>query len=268
MTKTRLRNLALPLGLAVAAALLIGLYVTSYRHSVTHGAGLVKVLVASRDIPADTDGSSIAAGGYIETQTVPRRAVVPGSITTAAPLTSLVASSEIYKGQQLTLRQFAPMSQSGIFAKFSGNERVIVVPGDANQLLAGTLSDGDHVDVVAMIKYHTPKAGTSDGDYGRATARVILRNLLVLHAPNGSKSASIAGANTTSATLVTTDAQAQTMAWAMKQSTWFLALRPTNRPRNSGTSLETLFSILSRGLPSSSAPARIQGNFPENVDAP
>ena len=28
-----------------------------------------------------------------------------------------------------------------------------------------------------------------------------------------------------------TDRQAQTMGWAMKNSTWFLALRPTAKPR-------------------------------------
>ena len=110
MTKSRLRNLALPLGLAVLAAILVGYYVVSYRNSVTHGAGLVKVLVASRDIPAGTAGSSIAAGGYLETQTVPRRAVVSGAVTSGSPLTSLVAGAEIYKGQQITLRQFAPES--------------------------------------------------------------------------------------------------------------------------------------------------------------
>ncbi|HKC21157.1 MAG TPA: hypothetical protein VKB64_01480, partial [Gaiellaceae bacterium] len=65
MTKTRVRNLALPLGLAAAAAILIGIYVISYRNSVTHGAGLVKVMVATRDIPAGTDGSTIAGGGYL-----------------------------------------------------------------------------------------------------------------------------------------------------------------------------------------------------------
>ena len=107
MTKTRLRNLALPLGLAAAAAILIGIYVVSYRNSVTHGAGMVKVMVATRDIAAGTDGSTIAGGGYLKSQQVPRRAVVPGSVTSAAPLTSKVTSGQIYKGEQITLRQFA-----------------------------------------------------------------------------------------------------------------------------------------------------------------
>jgi len=38
VTKSRLRNLALPLALAALATILIGIYVVSYRNSVTHGA--------------------------------------------------------------------------------------------------------------------------------------------------------------------------------------------------------------------------------------
>ncbi len=259
MTKTRVRNLALPLGLAAAAAILIGIYVISYRNSVTHGAGLVKVMVATRDIPAGTDGSTIAGGGYLRSQTVPRRSVVPGSITSAAPLTSKVTSAQIYQGQQITLRQFVPIAQGGIFAKFSGNERVVVVPGDPNQMLAGIVQEGDHVDVVTTAKYHL-------GDLARATSRVVLRNLLVLKAPDGSKPASMGGQPTTSTTLVMTDRQAQTMAWALKQGAWFFLLRPTNKPLNSSPTVETLFSIMGRGLPA--APKQIAGNFPESVDAP
>ena len=264
MTKSKLRNLALPLGLAAAAAILVGFYVVSYRNSVTHGAGLVKVFVASRDIPAGTDGSSIAAGGYLTTQTVPRRAVVPGSITTAQSLTSQATASQIYKGQQITLRQFAPLSQGGVFAKFSGDQRIVVVPGDPYQLLAGTLSDGDHVDVVATTKYHQSLSGPA-----RAASQVVLRNLLVLKAPVGApKSTSIAGNVSTSATIVMTDRQAQTMSWAMKQANWFLALRPTNHPSNSPGNLETLLTFLSHGMPASTAPGKVYGNFPESVDAP
>lgn len=260
MTKSRLRNLALPLALAVIAAVLVGFYVVSYRNSVTHGAGLVKVLVASRDIPTGTEGSSIAAGGYLKTQTVPRRAVVPGAVASGTALTSLVAGAEIYKGQQITLRQFAPESQGGIFAKFSGNERVVMLPGDPNQLLAGTLSDGDRVDVVATTKYHV-------GDLARAASRVVLRNLLVLDAPEASK-ASVGGVQSASASIVMTDREAQTMAWVMKQGAWFLALRPTNQPLNSKPSIETIFSFLYRGLPAAAQKQVTAASFEESIDAP
>ena len=262
MTRSRLRNLALPLALALLAAVLVGIYVVSYRNSVTRGAGLVKVLVAARDIPAGTDGASIAAGGYLASQTVPRRAVAPGSVTSAQPLTSLIAGSEIYKGQQITLRQFAPEAQGGVFAKFSGNERVIVVPGEPSQLLAGTVSDGDRVDVVATTKYHLD-------DLARAASRVVLRNLLILKAPDGpSSSASVAGQATASADIVMTDAQAQTMAWVMKQGDWFLALRPTNQPRNSAPTIETIFSFLYGGLPPSQQRPVSARNYKESIDAP
>jgi Flp pilus assembly protein CpaB len=110
------------------------------------------------------------------------------------------------------------------------------------------------VDVVATVQY------TSRG-LSRSTSRVVLRNLLVLEAPNQD----VGSGEETSATLVMNDRQTQTMAWAMKNSTWFLTLRPTARPRNSRTSLETLKTFLGRGLSPSEAAKRIAGNFPESV---
>ena len=97
MTKSRIRNLALPLGLATLAAVLIGMYVISYRNRVTHGAGLVTVLVATRDIPAGTDGSTIAGGGYLKSQTVPRRAVVPGR--SPLPVLRVAASARAHRSR-------------------------------------------------------------------------------------------------------------------------------------------------------------------------
>ena len=243
----------LPVALAVLAVVLIGVYIASYRNSVTNGAELVKVLVASRDIPAGTTGSTVAGGGYMKTETVPRRAVVPGSVVSGGPLTSLVSKDAIFKGEQITLRQFGPMTQAGIFAKFSGKQRAIAVLGEPTQLLAGTLSDGDRVDVVATTSYMF--AG-----FRRSSSRVALRNLLVLEAPEEVSDVNT-GAKST-ATLVMNDRQSQTMAWAMKNSTWFLALRPTKRPRDSQASLENLKTFLGRAFPPGAANRRIAGNYP------
>lgn len=260
MTKPRIRNLVVPVALAVLAAVLVGVYIISYRNNVNEGAGLVKVLVASRDIPAGTEGSTVASGGYLKTETVPARTLVDGSVTSAAPLTTRVAADPIYKGEQITLRQFKPLAQGGIFAKFSGRQRALAVLGTPAQMLAGTLEDGDHVDVVATVKYHTGPA--------RATTRVVLRDLLVLAAPDADKAKSMRPDETIPATLVMSDRQAQTMGWAMKMSTWFLALRPTKTPHNGTTTLETLHSVLGRDLPKATADAQIAGDFPEAVDEP
>jgi Flp pilus assembly protein CpaB len=191
---------------------------------------------------------------------VPRRAVVPGAITGSAALTSLVAAAPIYKGEQITLRQFGPVSQGGVFAKFSGVGRIVAVPGDQNQLLAGTMSEGDRVDVVATAKYHF-------GQLSRSTTRVVLRNLLVVKAPNAPSGQPVAsGTPSLTAQLVMTDKQAQIMGWVMKNATWFLALRPTKQPRDGAVRLETLQSVLGQGLPKDSIAAQIAGAYPESVD--
>jgi Flp pilus assembly protein CpaB len=258
VTKSRFRNLILPVALAVLAVVLIGAYIVSYRNSVNEGAELVKVMVAARDIPAGTDGSAVASGGYLKTQTVPRRAVVPGSVVSAAPLTSMVSKGDIYKGEQITLREFGPISQGGIFAKFSGRERAVAVVGKPTPLLAGTLSAGDYVDVVATVPYTV--AGIT-----RSTSRVVLRNLLVLETPDEGKKQDLSRNEDTQVTLVMTDRQAQTMGWAMKNGLWFLALRPTSHPKNSSVTLETLKTFLGRALPPDKAARQIAGDFPESV---
>ena len=43
---------------------------------------------------------------------MPRRAVVPGSIT-AAPLTAKVTAGQIYEGQQVTLTSSCPLRREG-----------------------------------------------------------------------------------------------------------------------------------------------------------
>ena len=59
-----------------------------------------------------------------------------------------------------------------------------------------------------------------------------------------------------------TDRQAQTMSWALQNSQWFLALRPTAHPRSSAPSLETLKSVLGRGVSAN----QIAGDFPESLN--
>ena len=177
MTTSRLRNLALPLALAVMAAVLVGLYVVSYRNSVTHGAGLVKVLVAARDIPAGTDGSSVAAGGYLKTQTIPRRAVVPGSVTSAEPLTSLVAGTDL----QGRAGHAAP-----VHAGVTGRHLRQLLGYGARHRRPGRSEPAARRD--AFRRRSRRRRGDDEVPRrrpSRATSKVILRNLLVLKAPEG-----------------------------------------------------------------------------------
>ena len=62
-------------------------------------------------------------------------------------------------------------------AQLTGSKRALELPGTKQQLLAGTLQDGDHVDVVGS--WNVPESDT------RHYARVFLRDIVVLNAPDG-----------------------------------------------------------------------------------
>jgi Flp pilus assembly protein CpaB len=253
LTSYRTRNVAMAAGLAVVAAILVAVYVTSYRHRVDSGAGLVAVYVAAKDIPANTNATALSGGGYLHHENVPRRTVVAGAITTPHQLGQTVSAARILAGEQITVRQFRPLVQKGILGEIAGNQRAVLVPGDPNQLLVGQVRDGSHVDVVANIQYvvHPPAAKGAAGapaDVNRVASRVILRNLLVLQAPSQSKDSNLGSAASYAILLRVSDSQAQKLFFAMKNGDWTLALRPTNAPSDSPESVETIESELGDGL--------------------
>src|SRR2546426_2665325 len=172
----RVRNIGIAVALAVVAALLTSFYVTNYKRHVQRGEDHVTVLVAKRDIPVGTAGSD--AVGMLSTTQVPRRSVVPGSISSPDEIKSLVASQETFAGEQITTQRFTSVAQTGVEGQLRGNLRAFQVAGDQNQLLAGTVKDNDHVDLVAAVNGHT-----SGGDL--LFSRGVLRGIKGLPAPSG-----------------------------------------------------------------------------------
>ena len=256
LSRYRLRNTLIASSLALVGALLVFVYVASYRKNVQNGAGLATVFVAARDIPAGTDGASAAGGGYLHRESVLRRNVINGAISNPDQISQLAAGQTILAGEQITVRQFHPLVQQGVLANISGTLRAMSIPGDSNQLLVGIVKEGDHVDVLANIKYSLrPPAGSSaaaGGDLSRVAARVILRDLLVLRAPTATSGGiGSNSANDKSITLALSDSQAQKLLFAAKNGDLWLALRPVAKPADSPESVETLESILGDGLGSS-----------------
>jgi Flp pilus assembly protein CpaB len=252
LSQYRLRNTLIAGGLAAVGAIFVFLYVASYRNDVQRGAGLVSVLVAARDIPAGTDGGTVAGSGYLRKATMFRRNVVAGAISSPTQISTLAAAELITAGEQVTVRQFHSADQRGVLGSISGNLRALTLPGQPNQLLAGIAQDGDHVDVLANIKYTIrPSNGSSSsagGDISQVASRVLLRDLLVLHAASNSISGGLSSGNTASVTLALTDSQAQKLFFAAQNGTWWLALRPVAKPADSPDSAETIQSLLGDGL--------------------
>jgi pilus assembly protein CpaB len=243
----RARNILIAVALAAVAALLTSFYVTSYKRHVQRGEDHVTVLVAKKDIPEGTSGAE--ASPMLSSLQVPRRSVVPGAISSADQIASLVATKPTLEGEQVTTRRFGPRAEVGVRAQLTGTLRAFALEGDQNQLLAGTLRNGDRVDFVAAIKL----PGSQDIYY----SRMVVRDLKVLNAPSappaGSKLTGAAGTDYATM-LALTDNQAQKVQYMLANAgnegatRWHLELRPVSHAADSPDHLDTFGSVLTDGL--------------------
>lgn len=214
----RIRNIAIAVALALIAALLTTFYVANYKRHVQQGEKNVQVYVAARDIPVGLSGSALVDRHLLQPRDVARRTVVPGAISSPDQIAKLSATQPIYAGEQVSLRRFGSAQQTGLRGQLSGTMRAVQLPGDANQLLAGTLKSGDHVDVVANVP-------VNQSDH---VTRIVLRNVRVLQAPDASKLAQRTSATGPSlyVLLAVRDTQVQKLFFVDKNADWTLELRP------------------------------------------
>jgi Flp pilus assembly protein CpaB len=241
----RARNILIAVALAAVAALLTSFYVTSYKKHVQSGQDQVTVYVAKRDIPQGTTGGEAAK--LLATQNVAKRTVVPGSITKPDQLTGLVATQATLQGEQVTTRRFSTVSQNGVRAELKGTMRAFAFTGSQEQVLAGTLRTGDHVDLVASLQCG------NDCEF----TRVVLRNMKVLQGPGtpatGSK---LTGTSQNfSVMLAMTDSQTEKFQHVLSNrdadtsgAGWHLAMRPVVHDADSPESITTVWTILRDGL--------------------
>src|SRR4051812_35421588 len=155
-TTNKLWQIVAAVGLALLAVLLTTFYVTNYKRHVQHGQANVSVYVAAKDIPVDTQGVQLLSGTWLTEQSVPRRQVVPGAISSPDQLRDLIATEPIYAGEQVTTRHFGTPSERGVRSQLKGTQRAFELDGDQHQLLAGTLRAGDHVDLVGAWDIQAP----------------------------------------------------------------------------------------------------------------
>lgn len=238
----RVRNITIAVALALVAALLVSLYVANYQRRVDRNAENVEVYVAARDIPAGTPAEDLVGKGYIVKAEVVRKRVVPGSISQPEQLEGLVAKQAVLEGEQVATRRFSTPAERGVRAELKGNQRAVQVQGDQHQLLAGTLRQGDRVDVVANIKL--------PGDQDIYVTRIVLRNIRVLKAaPATSTDAKVAAPSRNLSTLLAvTDTQVQKLFFVTKNSDWTLQLRPPANADDSPESVEWAGSLLRDGI--------------------
>jgi Flp pilus assembly protein CpaB len=235
----RIRNILVAVGLALVAMMLTLFYVTNYKRSVQKDAASVQVYVATRDVAAGTAGSDIVRSHGIKVVSVARKDVVPGSISNPDQISNLVLSAPLYSGEQVTVRRFSDIAAQGIRSQLKGTMRAVQVAGDSNQLLAGTLQAGDHIDIVANVRLNT--------DSSAAATRIVLRDLAVLTAPSDGAKLSGGAAGTASVILAVSDTQVQRLFYVMKNADWTLELRPVVNAADSRERTDTLNTVLGEG---------------------
>lgn len=246
----QLRNVVVAVVLGLLAAVLVTVYVTNYRKHVQQGAQNVDVLVAATDIPSGTSGSTIVAGHMLKTLTVPRTALTPGAISSTDQIARLVSTDQIMAGEQISTRRFGDAAELGVRAQLKGTLRAVQIAANPNQVLAGTLRAGDHVDLVGNIK--TESSGGSSAHY----ARVVLRDLLVLRPPAPVDSTKLASQSELSVMLAVRDSQSSKLMYVVKNADpnyasdggWYLELRPVGNATDSPNNVDSFWTVILDGL--------------------
>jgi len=236
----RIRNTVVAVGLALVAMLLVLLYVTNYKRSVQNGASNVQVYVAAHDIASGAVGADIVSKHAIHAEQVARKSVVPGAISSPDQIKTLVLSGPLYAGEEVTLRRFTDVAAQGIRAHLRGTMRAVQVAGDANQVMAGTLHTGDHVDLVANLR--------TNPDANEYATRIVLRDLTVLSGPDETTTAKVTSNGATSVILAVSDTQVQRLFFIVKNGDWTLELRPVVDASDSRERIDTIGSILKAGV--------------------
>ena len=239
----RVRNIGIAIALAIVAALLTTFYVTNYKRNVQQGEDMVPVYVANKKIELGTPGNEIVGRNLLRVEHVPRRTVVSGAVSKPEEIQELVAVETIYPDEQVSVRRFRAAEEQGIRAQLKGNMRAIQIAGGESELLAGTLKAGDRVDVVGTWLF--PENSQNH------VSRVVLRDLLVLRAPETNQLQSKIGNDPNSpfqAMLAMTDAQSQKFWWLAQNAEWSLQLRPVTDAADSPDSYENSGSVLADGL--------------------
>jgi Flp pilus assembly protein CpaB len=204
---------------AVLAAILLIVYLHSYRSSVNSGSQPMTVLVAKSLIPRGTSGSLIAQQGLYQVTSVPKSQLKQLAITDPKALTGNVTVADVFPGQQLTANDFSIEGANSIPSVITGKSRAIAIAVDGTHAVAGQLQAGDHVDIyVGMNAQHGNVAGP--------VIKLLASNVLVLAAPSSASAGVSGGGGNPNAVLRVTNKTAAKFAFAADNGVLWLVLRP------------------------------------------
>jgi pilus assembly protein CpaB len=241
------RNIAIALVLAGIAALLVIMYTSNVQKKAHDSQQTTSVLVATGNIAAGTSVADLLSSGQLALRPVVQQDAVFGAIDNASQLdSSFVAKHDLYADQQVTAEMFVASKDTGITTQIEHDFRAIAVSINKTQILGGTLQAGDHVDLVGTYTVHPPNGSDFD------VSRIIVRDVLVLRAPEADSATGKLQANTDKPEVVLSvpDSIVPKITFTLhagEDALWFV-LRPGNESRDGATTLATVKSVIFDGL--------------------
>jgi len=222
---TRSGTLAIGVVAAALAALLLLVYLNRYRNNLNAQNAAVSVLVAKSLIPKGTPGELIGTKSLFQATSVPKAQLKSGAISDPSSLQGVVALTDIFPGQQLTIQSFGAVRAGAVASQLSAFERAVSIPLDSTHGLLGEVQPGDHVDVLV---------GISGGTAG-SIIKTLLQNVPVLVATGSSL------------TLRVDDLQASRLAWASDNGKVWVTLRPPAGAKQSRPRIVSLSTVVLGG---------------------
>jgi pilus assembly protein CpaB len=241
------RNIAIALVLAGIAAFLVIMYTSNVQKQAHDAQQTTSVLVATGDIPAGTSVADMISSGQLTSRHVVQQDVIVGSVVDEKSLdSSYVAKQDLFSGQQVTAAMFVASEDTGVTTQIEHDFRAISVAINKVQILGGTLEAGDHVDLVGTYTVHPPNGSDFD------VSRIIVRDVLVLRAPEADTATGKLTANTDKPEVILSvpDTIVPKITFTLhagEDALWFV-LRPGNDSRDGATTLATVKSVIFDGL--------------------
>jgi Flp pilus assembly protein CpaB len=236
LPSSRRGAVALAVGCALAAAIILLVALSQYKHSVSAANKQVTALVATGTIQKGTAGDLIAQEQLYKPTPVLVKNLSTGALTNAAALHGEVAVQSILPGQQLTAADFVA-STSGVVGQLEPGQRAVSVALDPEHGLVGEAQPGDHVDVYGAF---TPQSGS--GSSGGTVVKLLIPNALVLKTPGASSGLGGSGQNGT-VVLAVNNSQVGALDFTAEAGKVWLALRPGGAS-NPSQSLTTYNSVV------------------------
>lgn len=230
LLSTRRGTLLIAGGAAFLAAILLVVYLKSYRSSVNGSNATLSVLVAKNLIQKGAPGNIVAAQHEFQVASIHKQDLEVGALTDPSALRDLVAAHDIYPGQQLTLSDFTVTPANTIQTQLTGKDRAIQIPFDGPHGMSGQIQPGDHVDVYVFENVQGPGGSQN-------WLKQLMQNALVLRTPNS-------GAAVGTVVLRAHAVRAAEMAFAADSGKLWLVLRPASGAKPAQPGLVTAERLL------------------------